>query len=297
MNIAFIGTGVMGAAMATQLKKAGHDLKLFNRSHEKTAAAAEQMEELGTGSVQVAATLAHAVEDADAVITMVGFPADVEAIYLGTDGIFSHTPEGALLIDMTTSLPSLAVKLAEVGEQKGFRVLDAPVSGGDSGAKAGTLSIMVGGKEDDFHAAKPLFEAMGKNILYMGPAGNGQHTKAANQIAVAGATAAYSEALHYARRVGLDPRTMLHAIGAGAAGSWQLEHMAPRALAQDFAPGFYVKHFIKDMQIVQREMQDRHESLPMLNTVLQIYQDFAEEGHADDGTQALILHYEPEMEK
>ena len=182
---------------------------------------------------------------------MVGYPSDVEEVFCSEGGIFDSAKKGALAIDMTTSSPSLAQKLYEMGKERGIRVMDAPVSGGDSGARNATLSIMVGGDQKDFEDAMPLFSCMGKNIILMGPAGSGQHTKAANQIAVAGATAAYTEALIYAEKTGLDPQKMLAAIGAGAAGSWQLTNMAPRALAGDFAPGFFVKHFIKDMKIVK----------------------------------------------
>ena len=206
-------------------------------------------------------------------------------------GIFDSAKPGALCIDMTTSSPSLAKELYETGKQRGVRVMDAPVSGGDSGARNATLSIMVGGDEADFAEAMPLFECMGKNIILMGPAGSGQHTKAANQIAVAGATAAYTEALLYAEKAGLDPQKMLAAIGAGAAGSWQLANMAPRALAGDFAPGFFVKHFIKDMKIVKEESEKAGVELEMLNAVLGLYEQMAAAGMENAGTQALIDYY------
>ncbi|MEM5775568.1 MAG: NAD(P)-dependent oxidoreductase, partial [Anaerolineaceae bacterium] len=191
-----------------------------------------------------------------------------------------------------TSQPSLAARLYEEGKQRGIRVMDAPVSGGDSGARNATLSIMAGGDEADFEEVKPLFDCMGKNIVYLGPAGFGQHTKAANQIALAGATAAMTEALVYARRVGLDPHKMLAAIGAGAAGSWQLNNMAPRVLNGDLAPGFYIKHYIKDMKIIREEIEQRGVELQMLNTVLDLYEQMAARGLENDGTQALIKLYE-----
>ena len=184
-----------------------------------------------------------------------------------------------------------AIPVWEKGKEKGIDVLDAPVSGGDSGAKNATLSIMVGGDEAVFEKVKPLFEIMGKNIVYMGKAGSGQHTKAANQIAVAGATAAMTEAIVYAEDVGLDPHKMLVAIGAGAAGSWQLSNMAPRVLKEDFAPGFFVKHFIKDMKIVVEEAKKRGDSLKMLSAVLSMYEEMAQKGLENDGTQALIKLY------
>jgi len=286
MKIAWIGTGVMGKSMAAHLVRAGHDVTLYNRTHKKAVDAAS---EIGATS---APELADAVMDAEAVFTIVGYPADVEAVMLGKDGVFAHAKRGCLIIDMTTSLPSLAVRLYDEAKNKGFHMLDAPVSGGDAGARNGTLSIMVGGDLSDFEKAMPLFELLGKNVVYMGGAGSGQHTKAANQIAVAGATAAMTEAIHYSRKVGLDPEQMLKAIGAGAAGSWQLANMAPRVLKEDFAPGFFVKHFIKDMKIIVQEMSERDVDLVMLNQVLAMYEQFAGQGHEDAGTQALIRLYE-----
>lgn len=193
---------------------------------------------------------------------------------------------------MTTSSPSLAQKLYEEGKKHGIRVMDAPVSGGDSGARNATLSIMAGGDKADFDEALPLFECMGKNIRHMGGPGMGQHTKAANQIAVAGATAAYTEAIVYAKKVGLDPEAMLGAIGAGAAGSWQIANMAPRVLKGDFAPGFFVKHFVKDMKIVRDEGAQRGVDLKMLDAVLELYEEMERMGLENDGTPALIKYYE-----
>ncbi len=282
----WIGTGVMGRSMAGHLSRAGHELKVYNRSKEKGLICAEQIGCLCADSIK------EAVEEADYIFTMVGYPQDVEEVMLGDGGIFANAKPGSLIVDMTTSSPSLAVELGRKAEDKGLRMLDAPVSGGDSGARKGTLAIMVGGKREDFEEARPLFDTFGKNIAYMGEYGAGQHTKACNQIAVAGATAAYTEAIVYAKKVGLDPQRMLSAIGTGAAGSWQIDNMAPRALAGDFAPGFFVKHFIKDMTIVKEEMEKRELELEMLEAVLEMYEDFAEKGHADDGTQALVLHYE-----
>lgn len=283
---AWIGVGVMGGSMAGHLIKCGHDVRMYNRTPEKAERVAREV----GGSV--CPTIAEAVRDADFIFTMVGYPRDVEEVYLGPDGIFAYAPKGALCVDMTTSQPSLAARLYEEGKQRGIRVMDAPVSGGDSGARNATLSIMAGGDETDFEEVKPLFECMGKNIVYLGPAGFGQHTKAANQIALAGATAAMTEALVYARRVGLDPHKMLAAIGAGAAGSWQLNNMAPRVLNGDLAPGFYIKHYIKDMKIIREEIEQRGVELQMLNTVLDLYEQMAARGLENDGTQALIKLYE-----
>ncbi len=274
----------MGAQQAGHLAKAGYPVSAYTHKYEKLL---ELEKEFGIAPCK---TVAQAVQDADVIFVMVGYPADVEEVFL-QDGILDHAKAGALAINMTTSSPSLAVRLYEEGKAKGVRVMDAPVSGGDSGARNGTLSIMVGGDEADFQEALPLFEQMGKNIVHMGPAGFGQHTKAANQIAVAGATAAYTEALVYAEKAGLDPNRLLEAIGAGAAGSWQLTNMAPRVLKGDLAPGFFVKHFIKDMKIVQQESRQRGVELEMLDAVLKMYEQMSEMGLDDRGTQALIQYY------
>lgn len=284
-KVAWIGTGVMGAAQAGHLVKAGYAVTAYNRSLEKARSKAEEF------GFTVSPSIREAVADADFVFVMVGYPADVEEVFCNPDGILANVKPGTIAVDMTTSSPTLAQKLYALGKQKGIAVLDAPVSGGDKGAREGTLSIMVGGDEEAFQKVHPLFECMGKSILLMGPAGSGQHTKAANQIAVAGATAAYTEAILYAEKAGLDPQKMLDAIGGGAAGSWQISNMAPRALAGDFAPGFFVKHFIKDMKIVREEAESRGIDLKMLDSVLQLYQDFAEAGGENEGTQALIKYY------
>lgn len=284
-NVAWIGTGVMGAQQAGHLVKNGYPVRAYNRTYEKMTAQAQAL------GFTPCASIAEAVHDADVIFVMVGYPTDVEEVFCSVGGIFESAKRGALAIDMTTSSPALAQKLYELGGKKGIRVMDAPVSGGDSGARNATLSIMVGGDKSDFDEAMPLFACMGKNIRHMGGPGMGQHTKAANQIAVAGATAAYTEAIAYAQKVGLDPAAMLDAIGAGAAGSWQITNMAPRALAGDFAPGFFVKHFIKDMKIVRDEGAERGLDLKMLDAVLALYEQMADMGLENDGTQALIKVY------
>ncbi|NLA82179.1 MAG: NAD(P)-dependent oxidoreductase [Clostridiaceae bacterium] len=284
-KIAFIGTGVMGAAMVARLCRAGYELSVYNRSREKAQETA-----CATGA-SCADSIAQAVKEADLVITMVGYPDDVRQVIAGQGGVLASARPGSLIIDMTTSSPALARELYEAAEKAGLQILDAPVSGGDLGAREGTLSIMAGGQRQAFDRALPIFEVLGKNIVYMGPAGSGQHTKAANQIAVAGATAAMTEAIVYAEKAGLDPHTMLRAIGAGAAGSWQISNMAPRVLSGDHDPGFFIKHFIKDMRIVEEEMAGRGARLPMLHTVLELYERMAEDGEEDLGTQALIRLY------
>ena len=284
MKIAWIGTGVMGAPMALHLQRAGYSVFAYNRSPEKARA-------LQKDGVTPCDTVAEAVRDAAFIFTMVGYPKDVEQVYLGEDGILENAKAGAVCVEMTTSSPDLAVRLYEAGKEKGIAVLDAPVSGGDTGAKNATLSIMAGGEQEAFDRALPLLQKLGTSILLMGGAGAGQHTKACNQIAVAGATAAYTEALAYAMKAGVDPEKMLAAIGGGAAGSWQIAHMAPRALHGDHAPGFFVKHFIKDMRIIGAEAAARGLTLPMVEMVLKQYEAMAEDGGENKGTQALIGQY------
>lgn len=286
-HVAWIGTGVMGGPMALHLQKNGYQVKAYNRSREKSRALAPQ-------GVIPCDTIAEAVRDADYVFTIVGYPRDVEQVYLGKDGIFDWIKPGAVAVDMTTSSPVLAEKLYAAGREKGVSVLDAPVSGGDAGAKNAALSIMVGGDEEAYERALPLLQCMGKSITRMGGPGAGQHTKACNQICVAGATAAYTEALAYAIKAGLDPEKMLGAIAGGAAGSWQIDHMAPRALASDHAPGFFIKHFIKDMRIIRQAAREKSLDLPMLESVLRLYEEMDAAGQGDLGTQALIRRYQKE---
>lgn len=281
MKIAWIGTGVMGRAMLLHLQKAGHQLHAYNRSIEKA-------KPLSKEGVKVFDTIPACIKDCEMIITMVGYPKDVEEVYTSAQGIFANATTGSICIDMTTSSPKLAQRLYEEGKEKGIDVLDAPVSGGDSGAKAATLSIMAGGDPSVFERCIPVFSLMG-TATYMGKAGCGQHTKACNQIAVAGAVAAMSEALVYAKQNDLDVEKMLSAIKGGAAGSWQISNTAPRVLQGDMEPGFYIKHFIKDMHIVQEEMGDTH--LSMLNTVCSMYEQLAQQGEADLGTQALLHYY------
>lgn len=286
-KVAWIGAGVMGRPMAGHLQAHGFDVSVYARKPEVLETMKTQY-----GIEKCYSTIKEAVADAEVVFVMVGYPKDVEEVFLSDDGIFANVKPGTYVVDMTTSSPSLAVRLYELGKEKGLHVMDAPVSGGDSGAKAGTLSIMVGGDEADFEAIVPMFQAFGKSINYMGPAGCGQHTKAANQICVAGATAAYTEAIIYAQKVGLDPEKMLQAISGGAAGSWQINNMAPRALHGDYAPGFFIKHFVKDMRIVKSEAAAKGVDLEMLDSVLGLYEKMMERGYENDGTQALIKYYQ-----
>lgn len=284
-TIGFIGTGVMGCSMAANLIKQGYSLYVYSRTKSK----AEPL--LAQGAVWCD-TPAQCAQGRDAVITMVGFPADVSQVYLGENGILEGAAPGTYLIDMTTTSPKLSQHIAKRGGEKGMHVLDAPVSGGDSGAKNATLSIMVGGEEADFQACLPIFEAMGQNIVYQGPWGSGQHAKMANQIAVAGALAGAAEAMAYTKYADLDPQKVLQSIAKGAAGSWQLDNNAPKMLAEDFAPGFFSKHFIKDMHIAIEEAEDRELYLGVLTVILDMFETLEQQGLGDLGTQSLIQYYE-----
>ena len=283
-KIALIGTGVMGQGMARNLMKNGFELTVFNRTKSKA-------DPLVAEGAKWADTIADCVAEAEAVITIVGYPRDVEEVYLSDEGIIANAPEGCYLIDMTTTDPRLSEQIAEEAAGAGMHALDAPVSGGDKGAREGTLAIMVGGEQADFEACLPLFRAMGKNIRLMGGPGAGQHTKMANQIAIAGTIAGVCAALTYAGANGLNLRQVLDAIGTGAAGSWQMNNMAPRMLEADFEPGFYIRHFIKDLKLALEGAEDADISIPVTETVLDFYQTLEEEGHGDEGTQALIKYY------
>lgn len=281
-TVGFIGVGVMGRSMVRNLLGAGYEVAVYSRTKAKLA------DFLAENEVRWCDSVAECAKGRDAVITMVGYPKDVEQVYFGGEGILAAAKAGAYLIDMTTTDPKLAVRISQEGKQRGLRVLDAPVSGGDTGAKNGTLSIMVGGAEADYKACLPLFEAMGKQIVYEGPAGAGQHTKMANQIAIAGTIAGVCEALAYAERAGLEPDKLLASISKGAAGSWQMENLMPKMVKEDYAPGFFLKHFIKDMKIAQSQGGP---VLPVLERVCAMYGDLEAEGMGDLGTQALIRHY------
>lgn len=279
-RIAFIGTGVMGKSMAGHLLAAGYALNVYNRTRSKA-------DELVSAGATWCDTPGDAATDAQVIITIVGFPQDVEAVYLDEGGIIDRAPEGAYLIDMTTSSPELARRIDEAARARGQHAIDAPVSGGDLGAKEARLSIMVGGAPADFDAVRPIFEVMGKTIVLQGPAGSGQHTKMANQIAIAAGMISVSESLVYAKQAGLDPETVLSSIGGGAAASWSLSNLGTRMIAGDFEPGFYVKHFIKDMRIAIESADAMGLELPGLNLAKKLYDQLAAEGGEDKGTQAI----------
>jgi 3-hydroxyisobutyrate dehydrogenase len=283
--VAFIGLGMMGAHMAGHILDAGHPLHVYNR----TRARAEPLIARGATWHDDAGS---AASQARIVITMVGLPRDVEEIYLGQGGILARAAPGAILVDMTTSSPSLAVRIAAAAKAKGLRALDAPVSGGDIGARDAKLSIMVGGEASDFDAALPVLRLMGTNIRRQGGPGAGQHTKLANQIVIAGTMLGVSEGLAYAGRVGLDPRTVLASIGTGAAGSFLLNNLGPKMVDRDFAAGFFVEHLIKDLTIASEEANAAGLDLKGLQTALKQYGVIAERGGLRDGTQALIRAYD-----
>lgn len=282
MKLGWIGTGVMGTSMAGHLQTAGHGLYVFNRTRQK----AESL--LAKGAVWCE-TPADVAQHAEVVFTIVGFPADVEGVYLGKQGILSVKGACRIVVDMTTSEPGLAQKIARVAAKKGIASLDAPVSGGDVGAKNGTLAIMVGGEKSVFDEVLPLFHCMGKNIALMGEAGAGQHTKMCNQILIAGTMIGVCESLLYASKVGLDQQAVIEIIGQGAAGSWSINNLGPRIARGNYDPGFFVEHFIKDMGIALKEAAAVKLSLPGLALVHQLYIALQAQGHGRSGTQALML--------
>ena len=247
-KIGFIGLGVMGKSMVRNLLSAGSSMIVYTRTKEKA-------EELLREGVEWQSTPKAVAEEADIIITMVGYPHDVEEVYFGLDGILSGVEKGKIVIDMTTSTPSLARKIFDEAENIGVDAIDAPVSGGDIGAKNGTLSIMVGGKREIFEGVSSIFKVLGENIVYQGEAGAGQHTKMCNQIAIASNMIGVTEALVYAKRAGLNPENVLTSISSGAAGSWSMTNLLPRVLKEDYSPGFFIKHFIKDMGIALEEAE------------------------------------------
>ncbi|ETI68090.1 NAD(P)-dependent oxidoreductase [Neobacillus vireti] len=282
--IGFIGIGVMGKSMAGHLLNAGYPLVVYSRTKEKVA----ELLEKGAEWVE---TPKEVAEKASVIFTMVGYPKDVEEIYLGENGLIQNAREGDYLIDMTTSAPSLAVKIYEQAKKSGIQVIDAPVSGGDVGAREAKLSIMVGGEEAAFAAVHPLLELLGTNIVYQGEPGAGQHTKMSNQIAIASNMIGVCEAIIYAEKAGLNPENVLKSITTGAAGSWSLNNLAPRMLQGNFEPGFYIKHFIKDMKIALDEAEQMDMEVPGLALAKSLYDQLVERGEENSGTQALYKYW------
>ncbi|WP_026883510.1 NAD(P)-dependent oxidoreductase [Clostridium akagii] len=283
--VGFIGTGVMGRSMAQHILDNGYKLLVYNR----TKASADALLENGAIWQDTVAKLS---EQADIVISMVGYPKDVEEIYFGDNGIISNVKKGSVIIDMTTSKPALAKKIYIEAEKNQIYSLDAPVSGGDVGAKNGTLSIMVGGDKEIFEKVKPILESLGSNIVFQGSTGAGQHTKMCNQIAIASNMIGVCEAMVYAKESGLDMETVLKSISGGAAGSWSLSNLAPRMIKGDFEPGFYIKHFVKDMNIALSEANKMGIKLPGLELAKGLYDELVEEHKENLGTQALYQLYE-----
>ena len=282
--VGFIGIGVMGKSMAGHLLQAGYPLVVFSRTKGKAADLIDKGAKWVESPKEVA-------EQASVVFTIVGYPSDVEEIYLGQNGLIQNGRAGSYYIDMTTSAPSLAVKIAEEAKKKGIQTVDAPVSGGDVGAMEATLSIMAGGEKEAFDAILPLLEHLGTNIVYQGNPGAGQHTKMSNQIAIASNMIGVCEAIIYAEKAGLDPESVLKSITTGAAGSWSLSNLAPRMLKGNFEPGFYIKHFIKDMKIALDEAAGMEMDVPGLSLAKSLYDQLAEMGEENNGTHALYKYW------
>ena len=283
-TIGWIGTGVMGVSMARHLMTAGHPLVIHTRTRERAKPL------LAAGAQWADSPLAVA-EQAAIVCSMVGYPEDVEATHLGPQGTLSAAKAPALLIDFTTSSPALAQRIAERSAALGTQAIDAPVSGGDVGARNATLSIMCGGTEAAFQAARPVLDLLGKTVVLQGPAGSGQHTKMVNQLLIAGTMLGMAEALSYAKKAGLDPETVLQSVGGGAAASWSLTNLAPRILKSDFAPGFFIEHFLKDLRIALDEARALGLDLPCATAAERTYRALAEAGYARAGTQAIVHAY------
>ncbi len=281
-RIGWIGTGVMGASMCGHLMDRGFSVTVFNRTKAKAQGLLDRGAAWADSPRQVA-------EASDVVFTIVGFPHDVRQVILGSDGVLEGCSPGNIIVDMTTSEPSLAVEIAQRAEEKQVWAIDAPVSGGDVGARQGTLSIMIGGEKEAVDALGPCWEAMGKTIVHQGGPGAGQHTKMVNQILIATNMIGVCEALLYGYQAGLDLETVLQSVASGAAGSWSLSNLGPRIIQNNFDPGFFVEHFIKDMGIALAEAKRMNLCLPGLALAHQLYVALKAQGHGRDGTHALEL--------
>jgi 3-hydroxyisobutyrate dehydrogenase len=281
-RIGWIGTGVMGSSMCGHLMAAGYPATVYNRTAEKARPLVEKGAKLGDSPQAVAAA-------SDVVFTIVGYPRDVREVTLGPRGTLAGARPGTVLVDMTTSEPALAIEIDQAARAKEVHAIDAPVSGGDIGAREARLSIMIGGDREVVDAVRPLFETMGKTIVHQGPAGAGQHTKMVNQVLIATGMIGVCEGLLYAYKAGLDLNVVLQSVGSGAAGSWSLNNLGPRMIAGNFEPGFFVEHFLKDMGIALGEARRMKLSLPGLALAEQFYQAVAAQGYARKGTHALML--------
>ncbi|MBP1041487.1 NAD(P)-dependent oxidoreductase [Vagococcus sp. BWB3-3] len=285
-TIGFIGTGVMGASVVKHLLKAGYELNVYNRTKTKTDAL------IALGAVWQENPREVAAKS-EVVFTMVGYPSDVEETYYGPLGIFSTDVTGKVLVDMTTSTPSLAIKIADTAREKGITSLDAPVSGGDLGAQNGTLTTMVGGDRNSYEQLVPIFEVFSAKVNHQGAAGAGQHTKMANQIMIAGTMTGMTELLVYAEKAGLELAKVLDTVGGGSAANWSLTNYGPRILREDFSPGFFAKHFLKDLKIALDESARMGIALPATERAKELYEKLTEQGFENDGTQALIKLWWP----
>ncbi|MEC9259069.1 MAG: NAD(P)-dependent oxidoreductase [Candidatus Poribacteria bacterium] len=285
IKIGWVGTGVMGRWMCQHVMDLGYTATIFTRTKSKA-------DPLLKAGATWADSPAEVAESSDIIFTIVGFPEDVRQVYLGENGILTMAKSGSIVVDMTTTEPSLAIEIHQAARAKGVSSIDAPVSGGDVGAREARLAIMIGGDKEVVDAIHPLFEAMGQNIVYQGEAGSGQHTKMCNQITIAGTMIGVCEALLYGAKAGLDLEIMLSTISKGAAGCWSLENLAPRVLKRNFDPGFFVEHFIKDMGIALDEAKRMGISLPGLSLVHQLYLATQAQGHGRLGTHALMLALE-----
>ena len=285
MKIAWIGTGVMGASMAGHLLDAGHELYVYNRTVSKT-------ENLVKRGAKLLTEIKDAPLNADVVFTMVGYPKDVEGVYLGNDGLITTAKEGQVFVDMTTSSPTIAKKISEEFAKVGASALDLPVTGGDIGAKNGTLSIMVGGDKNIYEEkVLPLVKHLGKNITYFGEAGKGQYAKLANQIAIATTMISVAESFKFAKEVGLNLEDFFKTVSTGSGGSFSMTSYGPRILKNDFKPGFFVHHFIKDMRLALEECEKMNITLPGLEAAYKLYNELEEEVRNTNGTQAISKWY------
>lgn len=280
-KIGFVGTGVMGSSMVRHLLNAGHEVHVYNRTKKKADSLIE------AGAIWQNSP-AEVTKQTNIIITIVGYPTDVEETYFGEKGILNAAKSGDILIDMTTSQPSLAVKIYESAKNKGMTSLDAPISGGDKGAQNGTLTTMVGGDRAAFDKVKPILDAFSGKVMLQGPAGSGQHTKMANQIMIAGTMTGMTELIVYAKAAGLDVANVIEQVGSGAAGNWSLANYSPRILTDDYSAGFFVKHFIKDLKIALEEAEKLGVHLPGTKLAKELYERLADKGFEDAGTQALI---------
>lgn len=281
MKVGFIGLGVMGQSMAGHILDAGYDLVVYNRTKSKAKDLVDRGAEWLNTPKEVA-------ELADIVITIVGYPKDIEEVYLGENGLFAGAREGSIFIDMTTSTPSLAIELAEKGKELNVGVIDAPVTGGDIGAKEGRLAVLVGGEDADLEKVRPVIDTFAAKIAHFGGHGAGQHAKVVNQIMVAGTMLGLAEMMAYAKQADLDLDEVVSTIGSGAASNRSLENYGPRVIKDDYSPGFFVKHFIKDLKIALDEAEKASLNLPMTELAHKLYSKLAEQGHEDDGTQAIV---------